>query len=168
MAHRQRQAAIGAGGRGRRGRAAASNQAQTSSTPPQSGSEENEKTPVDEEMLDEDAKQQSSSVTATTSSLVEEDNVDDKTEGETEEATGESENNATTGAAPAVGVNASSSETELSKEELIARAKKIYNKERKIIIKNVPPVTYEVRRKSVVVGGEHINIYFFFFCFSLH
>lgn len=154
MAHRQRQAAIGAGGRGRRGRAAASNQAQTSSTPPQSGSEENEKTPVDEEMLDEDAKQQSSSATATTSSLVEEDNVDDKTEGETEEATGESENNATTGAAPAVGVNASSSETELSKEELIARAKKIYNKERKIIIKNVPPVTYEEVKEFI--GGHSI------------
>lgn len=38
-----------------------------------------------------------------------------------------------------------SGEPELTTEELIARAKREYNKERKIIIRNVPPVTYEVR-----------------------
>ena len=154
MAHRQRQAATGAGGRGRRGRAAASNQAQTSSTPPQSGSEEKESTPVDEEMHDGDMKQQFSSTTTTTTGSSVEVNVDDD---KTEEATEGSENDATSGAAPAVGVNTGSGEKELSKEELIARAKKIYNKERKIIIKNVPPVTYEVRKK----GGKNARQHYF-------
>ncbi|GAB1600393.1 ribonucleoprotein PTB-binding 1-like isoform X1 [Argonauta hians] len=47
------------------------------------------------------------------------------------------------------------SEPELTTEELIARAKREYNKERKIIIRNVPPVTYEEVKEFI--GGHSIS-----------
>ncbi|XP_036357466.1 ribonucleoprotein PTB-binding 1 isoform X3 [Octopus sinensis] len=48
-----------------------------------------------------------------------------------------------------------SGEPELTTEELIARAKREYNKERKIIIRNVPPVTYEEVKEFI--GGHSIS-----------